>query len=58
MTRCRGEEESEERPLERPRYRWEVMIELILKKWDVKLWTGFCYLKLGPVNTVINLQVP
>ena len=28
------------RPLGRPRHRWEDILRWILRKWDVEVWTG------------------
>jgi hypothetical protein len=41
----------------------KIILECILGKYDVKLWTGFIWLRIGSsggalVNTVMNLRVP
>jgi len=33
-------------PFGRPRHRWEDNIKQILKKWSVKMWTGFIWLRI------------
>jgi len=35
------------RPLGRPRRRWEANIKMDLSKWDVGLWTGSYWLRIG-----------
>jgi hypothetical protein len=35
------------RPLERPRHRWEIILEWILEKQDMRVWTGFIWLGIG-----------
>jgi hypothetical protein len=39
-----------------------IILDWILEKWDVNLWTRFIWLKIGIsdrlVNTVMNLRVP
>ena len=35
------------RPLGRPRRRWECNIKWIFRKWDVGIWTGCSWLRLG-----------
>jgi hypothetical protein len=35
------------RPLERPRRRWEDNIKMDLQKWDVGVWTGSSWLRIG-----------
>jgi len=35
------------RPLGRPRRRWEENIKWIFRKWDVGMWTGSCWLRIG-----------
>jgi len=34
------------RPLGRPRHRWKILLRWI-RKWDVGLWTGLSWLKIG-----------
>jgi hypothetical protein len=36
-----------ERPLGRPRRKWEDNIKMIFKKWDVGVWTGSSWVRLG-----------
>jgi len=38
------------RPLEKPRRRWEDNIKIDLRKWDVGLWTGSSWLRIGTVG--------
>ena len=35
------------RPLGRPRHRWEDTIKMDLQKWDVGVWTGSSWLRIG-----------
>jgi len=35
------------RRLGRPRHRWEDNIKMIFRKWDVGVWTGLSWLKIG-----------
>jgi hypothetical protein len=35
------------RPLVRPRCRWEDNIRWIFRKWDVRVWTGSSWLRIG-----------
>jgi hypothetical protein len=35
------------RPLGRPRRRWEDNIKWIFRKWDVGIWTGSSWLRVG-----------
>jgi hypothetical protein len=35
------------RPLGRPRRRWENNIKMDLQKWDVKVWTGSSWFRIG-----------
>jgi hypothetical protein len=37
------------RPVGRPRLRWGIMLEWILRKYGGKLWTGCIWLRMGPV---------
>jgi len=34
-------------PLGRPRRRWEDNIKWIFSKWDVDVWTGWSWLRIG-----------
>jgi hypothetical protein len=36
------------KPLGGPRCRWDDSIRWIFKKWDVVVWTGLSWLRLGP----------
>jgi len=36
-----------ERPLGRPRRRWEDNFLWIFRKWDVGVWTGSSWLRIG-----------
>jgi hypothetical protein len=36
-----------ERPLGWPRHRWEDNIKMDLQKWDVGVWTGSRWLRIG-----------
>ena len=38
------------RPLGRPRRRWEDNIKMDLQKWDVGVWTGSSWLRIGTVG--------
>ena len=35
------------RPLERPRRRWEDNIKMDLQDWDVGVWNGSSWLRIG-----------
>jgi hypothetical protein len=35
------------RPLGRPRLRWEDLLRWIFRKWDVGVWTGSGWLRIG-----------
>jgi len=35
------------RPLGRPRHRWEIILRWVFRKWDVGLWTGLSWLRIG-----------
>ena len=35
------------RPLGKPKRRWEDNIKIIFRKWDVKVWTGLMWLRIG-----------
>jgi hypothetical protein len=35
------------RPLERPRLRWEDNIKMDFRKWNVGVWTGSSWLRIG-----------
>jgi len=35
------------RPLGSPRHRWEDNIKMQLQKWDVEVWTGLNWLRIG-----------
>jgi hypothetical protein len=35
------------RQLGRPRYRWRVVLKLILGKWGLDVWIGFMWLRIG-----------
>jgi hypothetical protein len=35
------------RPLLRPRHRWEIILRWFFRKWDVKVWTGLSWLRIG-----------
>ena len=35
------------RPVGRSRHRWEDNIKMDLKKWDVGVWTGSSWLRIG-----------
>jgi hypothetical protein len=37
----------EKRPLGRPRPRWEENIKWIFRKWDVGIWIGSRWLRVG-----------
>jgi hypothetical protein len=41
-----GEPEGK-RPLGRPRRRWEDNIKMDLRKWDLGVWIGFIWLRIG-----------
>jgi len=41
------EKPEEKRPLGRPRRRWEDNIKMDLRKWDVGVWTGSSWLRIG-----------
>ena len=35
------------RPLGRPRRRWEDNIKIIFRKWEMGVWTGLIWLRIG-----------
>ena len=35
------------RPLGRPRCRWEGTLKWIFRKWDVRVWAGSSWLRIG-----------
>ena len=35
------------RPLGRLRLRWEIILRWIFRKWDVEVWTGSSWLRIG-----------
>ena len=35
------------RPLGRPTNRWEIILRWIFRKWDVEVWTGSSWLRIG-----------
>jgi len=35
------------RPLWRPKHRWEDNIKWIFRMWDVGVWTGLSWLRIG-----------
>jgi len=35
------------RPLGRPRRRWAIILRRIFRKWDVGVWTGSSWLRIG-----------
>jgi len=35
------------RPLGRPRHRWEEILRWIFRKWNVVVWTGSSWLRIG-----------
>ena len=35
------------RPLGRPRCRWGIILRWIFRKWDVGVWTGSSWLRIG-----------
>jgi hypothetical protein len=35
------------RPLGRPRRRWEDNIKIIFRKWEMWVWTGLIWLRIG-----------
>jgi hypothetical protein len=37
------------RPLGRPRHRWENILKWIFKEWDMKMWAGFIWFRVGSV---------
>jgi len=39
-----------ERPLGRPRRRWEDNMKMIFRKWDFGVWTGSSWLRIGAVG--------
>jgi hypothetical protein len=34
-------------PLGRPRRRWEIILRRIFRKWEVGVWTGSSWLRIG-----------
>jgi hypothetical protein len=41
------------RPLGRPRHIWEDNIKMNIKKWGVRLWTGFVWLRIGTSDDIL-----
>jgi hypothetical protein len=37
------------RPLGRPRNKWELILKQLLKKWDGQTWTKLLWLRIGTV---------
>jgi hypothetical protein len=35
------------RPLGRPRLRWEIILRWIVRKWDVGVWAGSSWPRIG-----------
>jgi hypothetical protein len=52
-----GEPEAK-RPLRIPMRRWESNIEIVLEKYDGKVWTEDRDQRWALVNTVMNLRLP
>ena len=46
------------RPHGRPRPRWEITIRYILRKWDVGVWTGLIWLRIGTGSGLMYLRIP
>jgi hypothetical protein len=48
--------------LENPVVDWRIILKLISKKWDRKVWTGLIWLRIGTgrvlVNALMDLLVP
>jgi hypothetical protein len=38
------------RPLGRPRRRWRIILRWSFREWDVGVWTGMRWLKIGTVG--------
>jgi hypothetical protein len=52
-----------ERSSGRPRRRWKIILDWILRKKIGNLWTGFIWLRIGTnssllVNMAMNLRIP
>jgi len=46
-------------PMGRPRRRWVDNIRMDLRRWDVGIWTGLGWPRIGTlVSAVMNLRVP
>jgi len=39
-----------ETPLGRPRRRWRIILRWIFRRWDVGVWTGSNWLRIGTVG--------
>jgi len=42
-----GAENCGKEPLGKPRRRWKDNIQIIFMKWDMRLWTGSSWLRIG-----------
>jgi len=61
MRESKGRKPEGERPLRRPRNRWEDNIKMDLHKLDLGAWTGSNWLRdrwRTLVNEVMNIRVP
>ena len=43
-------------PLARPRLEWMVIIRWIFRKWDVGIWTGSSWLRIGTGGRLLSMQ--
>jgi hypothetical protein len=44
------------RPLQRPKHRQGIILQQILKKWDVRVWTGFSWLRMESSGRLLCTQ--
>jgi len=44
------------RPLVRPRRRWEDNIKVGFRKWDMGVWTGSSWLRIGTVGGHLRIR--
>jgi hypothetical protein len=51
--RVLGGKPEEQRPLVRPRHRWEIILECILKKLVGKMWTGWICLRIRKISWLL-----
>ena len=43
-------------PLAKPRLEWRIIIRWIFRKWDVGIWTGSSWLRIGTGGRLLSMQ--